>query len=162
MTPVRGAEPRRRCDRRALAAVPRANHQPGTIRQLDAAIAALRTIVSVVASADALARLSDEVRALSLRDGREPVPALDESGRDMGRVKAIGGTLDPKILRPLVQSVLQSAGGTQSVASCEAMDSKRGGRSAAIFEKQPLLLVSITAAILVTVFITAMTMLEAV
>jgi hypothetical protein len=35
------------------------------MRQLDAAVAALRGVVSIAASADALARLSDEVRTLS-------------------------------------------------------------------------------------------------
>jgi localization factor PodJL len=42
-----------------------AHHHSSTLRQLDAAIAALRAIVSIVASADALARLSAEVRLLS-------------------------------------------------------------------------------------------------
>jgi hypothetical protein len=40
--------------------MPRAHHHSSTLRQLDAAIAALRAIVSIVASADALARLSAE------------------------------------------------------------------------------------------------------
>ena len=40
----------------------RANDDPGTVQQLEGAIAALRAIVSNVASNDALARLSDDVR----------------------------------------------------------------------------------------------------
>jgi hypothetical protein len=70
VTPASRAEARRRCDRRALASTPRVNGGSGTLRQLDAAIAALRSIVSIVASADALARLSQEVRLLSSRIAR--------------------------------------------------------------------------------------------
>ena len=43
----------------------RANDDPSTVQQLEGAIAALRAIVSNVASNDALARLSDDVRILS-------------------------------------------------------------------------------------------------
>jgi len=43
----------------------RANDDPSTMRQLEGAIAALRAIVSNVASNDALARLSDDVHTLS-------------------------------------------------------------------------------------------------
>jgi localization factor PodJL len=43
----------------------RANNDPGTVHQLESAIAALRGIVSNVASNDALARLSDDVHLLS-------------------------------------------------------------------------------------------------
>ena len=43
----------------------RANDDPGTVQQLESAIAALRGIVSNVASNDALARLSDDVQMLS-------------------------------------------------------------------------------------------------
>jgi localization factor PodJL len=45
----------------------RANDDPSTFRQLEGAIAALRSIVSNVASNDALARLTDDVRALSAK-----------------------------------------------------------------------------------------------
>src|SRR4029077_5528013 len=45
----------------------RASNDPSTIHQLETAIAALRSIVSNVASNDALARLSDDVRTLSSR-----------------------------------------------------------------------------------------------
>ena len=43
----------------------RANDDPSTVQQLEGAIAALRAIVSNVASNDALARLSDDVHMLS-------------------------------------------------------------------------------------------------
>ena len=43
----------------------RASDDPSTVRQLEGAIAALRSIVSNVASNDALVRLSDDVRLLS-------------------------------------------------------------------------------------------------
>ena len=43
----------------------RANDDPSTVQQLEGAIAALRAIVSNVASNDALARLSDDVHTLS-------------------------------------------------------------------------------------------------
>jgi localization factor PodJL len=45
----------------------RANDDPSTVHQLEGAIAALRSIVSNVASNDALARLSDDVQMLSSR-----------------------------------------------------------------------------------------------
>src|SRR5262249_45948798 len=44
----------------------------------------------------------------------------------------------------------------------DTRNNKRGGRSAVIIEKHPLMVVSSTAAILVAVFVTATTMLEAV
>src|SRR5262245_1956579 len=97
VTPARRAEPRRRCDRRATALSSRVNGNSGTMRQLDAAIAALRSIVSIAASANALARLSDEVRLLSLRverlrgaDRGDSLPALDQSGPATDASKAIG------------------------------------------------------------------------
>src|SRR5437879_8721805 len=43
----------------------RTNDDPSTVQQLEGAIAALRAIVSNVASNDALARLSDDVHTLS-------------------------------------------------------------------------------------------------
>ena len=43
----------------------RGSDDPGTVHQLEDAIAALRAIVSNVASNDALARLSEEVHTLS-------------------------------------------------------------------------------------------------
>ena len=45
----------------------RANDDPSTVHQLEGAIAALRSIVSNVASNDALARLSDDVQMLSAK-----------------------------------------------------------------------------------------------
>ena len=45
----------------------RANDDPSTVHQLEGAIAALRAIVSNVASNDALVRLSDDVQTLSAR-----------------------------------------------------------------------------------------------
>ena len=43
----------------------RANDDPSTVQQLEGAIAALRAIVSNVASNDALARLSEDVHMLA-------------------------------------------------------------------------------------------------
>lgn len=157
MTPASRAEARRRCDRRARASTPRVNNNPGTMRQLDAAITTLRTIVSIVASSDALARLSQEVRLLSLRverlkgaDGGESPSALDQSTL---------GTRGARILRPFARPHGSSE---QAAAACNPRGNRRGARSVTVFETCPLLLVSGTAAILVATFIIAMTVLEAV
>src|SRR5439155_9777512 len=45
----------------------RSNDDPSTVQQLESAIAALRGIVSNVASNDALARLADDVHTLSAK-----------------------------------------------------------------------------------------------
>lgn len=149
MTPASRAEARRRCDRRARASRPRVNGDSGTLRQLAAAIAALRSIVPNVASADALARLSQEVRLLSSRvarlkgaDGSESLSALDQSTLGTRGVK------DPTSIR--------------AAARPQSQGNRRGARSVTVLETRPLLLVSGAAAILVAAFITGMTMLEAV
>jgi hypothetical protein len=141
--------------------------------QLDAAIAALRSIVSIVASADALARLSDEVRLLSLRverlrgaDRSESLPALDQSAPASGPAtessKAIGRSHGAKILQPFAWPARLRGRSEQTAAGGNAKGNTRGGRSVNVFEARPLLLVSGTAAILVAVFIIATTMLDAV
>src|SRR5258708_38888078 len=53
----------------------RANDDPSTVQQLEGAIAALRAIVSNVASNDALARLSEDVHMLASK-----VDQLSRSG----------------------------------------------------------------------------------
>jgi hypothetical protein len=173
VTPVRRAEPRRRCDRRALALSPSVNGKSGTMRQLDTAIAALRSIVSIAASANALARLSDEVRLLSLRVERlrgaargDSLPALHQSAPASGpgtdASKAIGGSHGAKILQPFSWPARLNGRSEQTAAGGNAKSNKRGRRSVTVFETRPLLLVSGMAAILVAVFIIAMTMLNAV
>ena len=52
----------------------RASDDPSTVHQLEGAIAALRSIVSNVASNDALVRLSDDVRRCRPRSTSLPVP----------------------------------------------------------------------------------------
>ena len=157
VTPASRAEARRRCDRRARASTPRVNGDSGTLRQLDAAIAALRSMVPNVASADALARLSQEVRLLSSRvarlkgaDGGESLSALDQSTLGTRGVK------DPTSIRAAAR--LQRAGSHRP----QSQGNRRGARSVTVLETRPLLLVSGAAAILVAAFITGMTMLEAV
>jgi hypothetical protein len=172
MTPVRRAEPRRRCDRRPLASTPRVNGESGTMRQLDAAVAALRGVVSIAASADALARLSDEVRLLSLRverlkgaDGRASLPPLDQftamPDRAADATPAIRGMLGPNILRPFAWSRRPRGSSEQGAAGRNGKNNRRGGRSISAFDMRSLLLVCGTAAILVTAFVTAMTILQA-
>src|SRR6201996_8008038 len=76
----------------------RANDDPGTVQQLESAIAALRAIVSNVASTDALARLSDDVHTLSAKvdqlarpDGRsDSLAALEQ------RIAALTSTLESR------------------------------------------------------------------
>jgi hypothetical protein len=160
MTPVRRAEPRRRRDRRALAAMPRAGQEPATTRQLDAAIVALRAIVSVVASADALARLSDKVRALSLRVER--LKGRDDYGRLPILDQPTPATHGAKVLQPFAWPTRPHGCDEQKAIACNPPGDRRRVRSVAAFEARPLLLVSGAAAILVAVFISAMIMLEAV
>ena len=172
MTPHGRAEPRRRCARRALGSTPGVSSESGTMRQLDAAIAALRGVVSIAVSADALARLSDEVRLLSLRverlkgaDGRAALPPLDRStpmqGRAADATPAIGRMPGPNILRPFAWSRRPHGDGEQRAAGHNGRTNRRGGRPASAFDRRSLLLVSGTAAILVTAFVAAMTMLQA-
>jgi len=142
------------------------------MRQLDAAVAALRGVVSIAASADALTRLSDEVRLLSLRierlmgaDGRASLPPLDQStpmqDRAANATPAIGGMLGPNILRPFAWSRRPRGGKEQEGAGRNGRSNRRGSRPASAFDRRSLLLVSATAAILVTAFVAAMTMLQA-
>jgi hypothetical protein len=150
------------------------NAESGTMRQLDAAVAALRGVVSITASADALARLSDEVRLLSLRverleggDGRASPTLGDQSTpmRDRASVKAIttiGKILGPNILRPFAWSRPPRGGSEQKAAQRHGRNSRRGGKSAGAFDMRSLRLVSGAAAILVAAFVTAMTILQAV
>lgn len=173
VTPARRAEPRRRCYRRALASIPCVNAESGTMRQLDAAVAALRGVVSITASADTLARLSDEVRLLSLRverlkgaDGRAP-PTLDRSTPRPDRASAkaittIGGILGPNILRPFAWSRPSRSGSEQRAARRDGRNDRRGGKPVGAFDMRSLRLVSGAAAILVAAFVTAMTILQAV
>src|SRR5690348_15155513 len=124
MTSHRRAEPRRRCERRPLASAPYVSGESGTMRQLDAAVAALRGVVSIAASADALTRLSDEVRLLSLRverlkgaDGRTSLPALDQATPMPDATPAIGGMRAPNILRPFAWSRRPHGGSEQGAAA---------------------------------------------
>ena len=80
----------------------RANDDPSTIHQLEGAIAALRAIVSNVASNDALARLSDDVHALSAKvdqltraDDRSDSLAMLEQ-----RIAALTSSLESREQRP--------------------------------------------------------------
>ncbi len=80
----------------------RANDDPSTIHQLESAIAALRAIVSNVASNDALARLSDDVHVLSSKvdqlarsDGHADLFALLEQ-----RIAALTSSLESCEQRP--------------------------------------------------------------
>jgi hypothetical protein len=150
------------------------NAESGTMRQLDAAVAALRGVVSMTASADALARLSDEVRLLSLRverlkgaDGRAPPPPLDQSTPRPDRASAkaittIGGILGPNILRPFAWSRPSRGGSEQRAARRHGRNSRRGGKPVSAFDMRSLRLVSGAAAILVAAFVTAMSILQAV
>jgi hypothetical protein len=143
------------------------------MRQLDAAVAALRGVVSIAASADALARLSDEVRMLSSRierlngaGDRAPVPAQDRSAplpavRRAGAMTAIGRIPGPSILRRLPWS-RQLRGSERGTAGRDGGHNRRGGGSVTAFDMRSLRLVSGTAAVLVTAFVTAMTMFQAV
>ncbi|WP_407168392.1 hypothetical protein [Bradyrhizobium sp. ORS 111] len=79
----------------------RANDDPSTVHQLESAIAALRAIVSNVASNDALLRLSEDVHALSAKvdqlsqvacaDGQSDAFAVLEQ-----RIAALTSTLDSR------------------------------------------------------------------
>ncbi len=143
------------------------------MRQLDAAVAALRGVVSITASADALARLSDEVRMLSLRverlkgaDGRLPPPPPDQSmplpGRAANVMTVIGGMLVPKVRRPFTWSRPTRRGSEQKATGHGGRNNRRGGKSVSAFDMRSLRLVTGAAAILVAAFLTAMTMLQAV
>jgi hypothetical protein len=174
VTPASRAEPRRRCYRRALASIPCMNAGSGTMRQLDAAVAALRGVVSITASADALARLSDEVRLLSLRverlkgaHGRAPPTLPDQSTPMPDRASAkaittIGGILGPNMLRRFAWLSRPRGGSEQRAARRHGRNSRRGGKSVSAFDMRSLRLVSGAAAILVAAFVTAMTILQAV
>ena len=81
----------------------RANDDPSTIHQLEGAIAALRAIVSNVASNDALARLSDDVHILSSKvdqlarsDGHADSFAMLEQ-----RIAALTSSLENREQRPV-------------------------------------------------------------
>ena len=80
----------------------RANDDPSTIHQLEGAIAALRAIVSNVASNDALARLSDDVHALSAKVD-QLTRADDRSGSLATleqRIAALTSSLESREQRP--------------------------------------------------------------
>jgi localization factor PodJL len=74
----------------------RTNDDPGTVQQLESAIAALRTIVANIASNDALEHLSQDLRLLSskidqvieARDNRDSFTALEQ------RIAALASTLE--------------------------------------------------------------------
>jgi len=137
------------------------------MRQLDAAVAALRGVVSVAASADALARLSNEVRLLSLKvdrlkvaDGPAPPQRLDQSSAVA--ITTIGGIPGPNILRRFAWSRPSRGSGEQRASGRHGRNNRRGGKSVDAFDMRSLRLVSGAAAILVAVFVTATTMLQAV
>jgi len=80
----------------------RASNDPSTIHQLEGAITALRSIVSNVASNDALARLSEDVRMLSSKvdlvtrsDGQSDTFAVLEQ-----RIAALTSSLESRESRP--------------------------------------------------------------
>jgi hypothetical protein len=140
--------------------MPRANGDSASTRQLDADIAALRTIMSIVASADTLAHLSDEVRLLSLRverlngaEGGESLPAHDQSAP---------GTQGAKVLQPSAWRARPQGCDEQKTIARNPKGNRREARRVTRFEARPLLLLSSTAAVLVAIFVTAMVMLEAV
>jgi hypothetical protein len=143
------------------------------MRQLDAAVAVLRGVVSIAASADALARLSEEVRLLSSRverlmgaDGRALLPAHDQSAPmpayGAGAMTAIGGMLGPNILRRFAWSRRPRGSGGPGATGRNGRNKRREGRSVGAFDTRSLRLVSGTAAILATIFVTAMTMFQTV
>jgi localization factor PodJL len=77
----------------------RANDDPSTVHQLEGAIAALRAIVSNVASNDALVRLSDDVQTLSTRvDQLSRMSRSDSNGDAFAvieqRIAALTSTLE--------------------------------------------------------------------
>src|SRR5437879_9905110 len=76
----------------------RTNDDPSTVQQLEGAIAALRAIVSNVASNDALARLSDDVHMLASK-----VDQLSRAGNNSDsfaileqRIAALSSTLESR------------------------------------------------------------------
>jgi localization factor PodJL len=81
----------------------RANDDPSTIRQLESAIAALRAIVSNVASNDALARLSDDVHALSAKVDQlaRPDERSDSFAALEQRIAALMTSLESHEQRPV-------------------------------------------------------------
>ena len=76
----------------------RASDDPSTIRQLESAIAALRSIVSNVASNDALVRLSDDVRMLSSKvDQLSRIESHGDSFASLEqRIAALTSTLESR------------------------------------------------------------------
>src|SRR6202011_3431767 len=76
----------------------RANDDPSTVQQLEGAITALRAIVSNVASNDALARLSDDVRTLSSKvDQLSRAEGNNDSFASLeARIAALTSTLESR------------------------------------------------------------------
>ena len=78
----------------------RTNDDPGTVRQLEGAIAALRAIVSNIASNDALARLSEDVHLLSSKVDQLQLPRAGESSDSFSaleqRIAALTATLESR------------------------------------------------------------------
>ena len=76
----------------------RANDDPSTVHQLEGAIAALRAIVSNVASNDALVRLTDDVRTLSSKV--DQLSRAGDSGDSFAileqRIAALTSTLESR------------------------------------------------------------------
>src|SRR5450631_4300112 len=76
----------------------RTNDDPGTVRQLEGAIAALRAIVSNIASNDALARLSEDLHLLSSKVDQLQLPRAGDSGDSFTaleqRIAALTATLE--------------------------------------------------------------------
>ena len=76
----------------------RANDDPSTVQQLEGAIAALRSIVSNVASNDALARLADDVHTLSSKV--DQLARADDHGDSFAvleqRIAALTSTLESR------------------------------------------------------------------
>jgi localization factor PodJL len=76
----------------------RTNDDPGTVQQLEGAIAALRAIVSNIASNDALARLSEDLHLLSSKVDQLQLPRAGDSGDSFTaleqRIAALTATLE--------------------------------------------------------------------
>src|ERR1700710_174276 len=109
----------------------RSNDDPSTVHQLEGAIAALRSIVSNVASTDALARLSDDVHMLSSKvdqlgragDSRDSFVALEQ------RIDALTSTLESRARPAAAENSEQLEGALRALS--ERLDRMAGGNDSA-------------------------------
>jgi hypothetical protein len=184
MRTARKADRRRRSNRRAFAASPCLIAGSGTARSIDPTIAAFRVAASNIASR--LTLLSDEVRVLSSKVARLTRPgddnpaahascvmalkdrstALLAPARAEGAPNAIGEALGPRITQRTAWSTTLT--GSQDTCSVSAVhkatrnpEEITGPLRPVVFDIRPLLVVSSTAVILLALFITAMSILEA-